>query len=518
MGLETRYPELIVLAQFFPSEGEVFWKKYETPFSHDVDVLYVYGFSPYVGSLLDWLQQNPKRQLVFLEDRVDILIKIQEEKADGILKNEQMHLKFHLGDVTLEEFIVEVIQEFPVDKIAVISLREEDEKFEAMKKLLFRKATLFQAVFAELLYYPKVAHNVLKSFQRLQGAFDIGAWKDRFKDVPAVVCGAGPSLQTVQNELKSVEEKALILAGGSAISALTKGGILPHLLFAIDPNPEEFTRLAFHTAYQVPLIFGSRVEPHLFYAHAGPLGYLSTGTGGGLEKWLEEQIGIRDYKVLQGIGEEALSVTAITFMMALYLGCNPIVLAGIDLAYDHGKRYTAGVLSDLQCSLEEKPQIVGDTVWKEEELSTVTKWIMERDVLDAVCKDYPDRTFLKASSQGLLFNHIVYDPTWHTKMGPLKDLRERIHAGVMETPLQVKDVEKSIDLFFESMRRCKKLVTQMGSEKDTRKLTILEMDLEEEIAFQIVLKQTLCAWSFYEKQETRLSKLQAIIDQYLRLC
>ena len=335
------------------------------------------------------------------------------------------------------------------------------------------------------------------------------------------------------------------MAGGSTINALTAMNLMPHLIYAIDPNPEEFTRLAFQTAYNVPLIFGCRLEPGVFNSHAGPIGYLTTGTGGTLEQWMEEKLGIEDYQILKGLGEEALSITTIAFMTAIYFGCNPIILAGVDLAYDAGKRYSAGVISDLHCTLEEKSKKSGEAIWKEKELTTLTKWIMERDVLDEVCTHHPDTTFLKASSKGLPFKNIPYDSNWYKNLGPSRDIRNEIFSHVMDTPLPVQstNVEDSLSLFFTSMQTCKTLIAETIQElislypniegrESTQKSTILEMDLEEEIAFQTSLKQSVYALTFQVKRDHRPSnlprnlyiiklevykRLQAIIEQYLLL-
>ncbi len=513
MEKQSILDELSVLAQFFPSEEKVEWKRWETGFSAEIDVLYVYGFSPYIEPLLEWLKGDIKRELVFLEDRMEVIRQIEGE----ILEGPQVHFKFCLGDV--EEFIGEVVQGFPFEKIDAVCLHDNQERFAEIRKLLFRKTTLEEAVHSEMIHYHKLAKNLLPNFKRLNSAFDVGAWKDQFKGVPAIVCGAGPSLEMVQEELKGMEEKALIFAGGSTITALTNLGIKPHLLYAIDPNREEFTRLCFHTAYDVPLVFGCRVEPNIFYAHAGPIGYLSTGTGGRLEKWLEGELGIQDRAVLKGLGEEALSVTTIAFMSALYFGCNPIILAGVDLAYDQGRRYAGGV--EFENVVSKK---VGDLVLEEEGITTMTKWLMERDVLDDVCKLYPDRKFIKATSKGLPFKNIPFDPDWH-KLTETFDLRGKIHDLVMQAPLNV-NLEGQLLKFFESLKRCKTLIEKLLIATTT---TLLELDLEDEIAFQIALKPAFYALTFHVRRKKRGASdddiqkelyrhLQAIIEQYLILC
>jgi hypothetical protein len=514
MELE-RYPELEVLSQFFEGDDQIELQEYKGEISSEFEVLYVYGISPYVDTAIEWLNQDSKRELIFLEDRMEALKKIK----GGILNHSQVHLKFYLGYNPLEEFITEVITGFPYEKIGFISLHPNRERFEEIKNLLYRKVTLESAIHLEMMYAHKLAKNLFRNFKRLPDAFNVGLWKDQFKDVPAVICGAGPSLEDVTEELKGIKGKALVMAGGSAITALSAKGITPDLLFAIDPNPEEFTRLAFHTAYDVPLIFGCRLEPNVFYSHAGPIGYLMTGTGGLLEKWMEERLGIKDYEILKGLGEEALSVTAIAFMTAIYLGCNPIILAGVDLSYHFGKRYAKGVMSDLHLTLEESPAKAGDMVWDEAEVTTITKWKMERDVLDDVARQYPSKTFIKASSKGLPFKNILHDPNWSKNCKT--ECRQGIEKLVGETALGVKDEEVrcSTDLFFESMRRSKKIVSDLVRCKNV----ILEMDLEEEIAYQIALKPAVYALSFHLRKDCKESeaerevykRLQPIIDHYL---
>jgi len=527
VGLATRYPELCTLLQLYHNESDfdIEWKPFMESISNDVEVVYVYGFNPHVDPLIQWLDADCKRDLVFIETQVSVLKKIERDDCGQILNHPQIHLKVFFGDTSLEEFIEGVIREFPFEKIQVFFASNE------VKKLLFRKATLEFAIHAEMLQYHFLAKNLIRNFRRLSLAFEPSLWKDKFKDVPAIVCGAGPSLKDVAEKLKGLEEKALLFAGGSAIPALTSLGIIPHLLFAIDPNPEEFTRLAFHSAYNTPLIFGCRLEPNVFYAHAGPIGYLPTGTGGPLEEWMEERLGIHDYKVLEGLGEEALSVTAITFMSAVYLGCNPIILAGVDLSYDDGKRYSDGVISDLQCQMEECPKKASESLWRDGDVDTITKWLMERDVLDEVAKNNQDKIFLKASAKGLSFENIFTSQDFDQNISGGINLREKIESLILSTSLKVDGnaVEANLEIFFQSIKKCQEIVTKFESADQITMQAILEMDLEEELAYQIALKQAVYALTFQVRREYRTSefhlikkavfkRVQWIIDEYLKLC
>jgi hypothetical protein len=90
----------------------------------------------------------------------------------------------------------------------------------------------------------------------------------------------------------------------------------------------------------------------------------------------------------------------------------------------------------------------------------------------------------------------------------------------METPLDTKSerIREALNMYLESMKKCKEIIIELIEElsslypnicgqEPTQKSTILEMDLEDEIAFQISLKQAVYALSFQVKRNHRPSNL-----------
>ncbi len=53
------------------------------------------------------------------------------------------------------------------------------------------------------------------------------------------------------------------------------------------------------------------------------------------------------------LGPEAFSVTTIAIALAVEMGCNPILLDGIDLAYTGMKRYAEGVMPSSSVCLSD---------------------------------------------------------------------------------------------------------------------------------------------------------------------
>jgi hypothetical protein len=540
MELEEKYPDLAFLVNIgdFP-EKELAWKRVERPFSsREVEVLYVYGFSPHVQSLIEWVKEDTKRDLVFLEDDIYVIREILQGKGKGILEEDQVHLRFQMQGSSIEEFARSVVSEFPYEALAFIDLKEEREKFEALKLELMRKSVVEVAVHKEMLHYQRLFANLHTNFYRLSDAFDVAKWKNCFAGRPAIICGAGPSLSGVIPKLKEVGEKALIFAGGSAIVALGAKEIFPHLLFAIDPNVEEFTRLCLHTAFHIPLIYGNRVRAEIFESFSGPHGYISTGTGGLLEEWLEKELGIEDPSVMKGFNEEAQSVTCLSVGAAIYFGCNPILFAGVDLSYGDGKRYPNGVLSEMHTSLEEKFDRVSEMLLEKEGKITAAKWVMERDAISKVIEAHPEHTFIDITGKGLLLEGLTEVKDWTKYTSELFDPRGKIHVQVMKTPLEIskEKIEEVLGAFTKSLQYSYTLLTKMIEEceksVETPLMIALGMDLEEELAYKLALAPAAYAYNFLLSKEHRpgegergehhrrlklYKRLKRVIEEYLKI-
>ena len=73
----------------------------------------------------------------------------------------------------------------------------------------------------------KVFANVVKNMERLPHSYDGSRWFGSFKNVPAIICAAGPSFAKNSAYLKTLTERALLIGGGSALNVLAHAGIVP---------------------------------------------------------------------------------------------------------------------------------------------------------------------------------------------------------------------------------------------------------------------------------------------------
>ncbi len=511
-GLLERYPELLFLLKFTsftpvplqdPSEEEIprFFKKISL---QQVDILYIYGLShgQHYLALKDWLREKRERRLIFLEEElsaVDAFLHLNH--AQTLLDDPQVVLHFIAETNHLEELVAA----YPCDRIAVCATetyqKQKKRSFHQIRLKLQRLAALSHAVMTEALYTHKLLGNLLRNIRRWPGSFYACGLKDKFRGIPAIICGAGPSLQEDYTLLKSLEDRALIIAGGSTIAALSNHGITPHLGLALDPNPEEFHRLKIASAYEMPLIYATRLQPDVFNTLNGERGYLISDTGGSCERYFEKELGIEGDPIGPELGPEALSVTTLAIALAVEMGCNPILLDGIDLAYTGNQRYAAGILPSSPFFIDDKPRNAPEQLLRRKDIHghyvhTLVKWVMESECIDHFAKAHPDIQFINVSKGGIGFPDIPNRSLEEIDLIQSLDLRALVHTHIQhlrmpqlkeKITIEMKEIEESLirlssiaQALIEELER----VQDLNIPLPTGKMTILEIDFQEEKAFE----------------------------------
>lgn len=258
--LDTRYPNLHFLLRFADQALPIFSlhsnnlnmeisQAFASLSLERLQVLYIYGIGlgHYYFPLESWLSKDRERDLVFIEDNISVLRDfLKMDCACAILSHPQVHIRFNMDKKRWQTFLEECAHDFPVATVEMIALlsykKHYHSKFYRMRLKLYRLTTLSYGVFIEGLRYNILFENLFLNFKRLPEVFWGNQLKNRFTDIPAIVCGAGPSLSKDIDYLYSLDNRALIFAGGSAITALSKHNICPHFGVAVDPNNEEYHR------------------------------------------------------------------------------------------------------------------------------------------------------------------------------------------------------------------------------------------------------------------------------------
>lgn len=157
-----------------------------------------------------------------------------------------------------------------------------------------------------------------------------------FSDIPVIVVGSGPSLNKNIQELKKCVNKAVIIAAGSAIGALYKHGITPHILIVADANPMMYEDVKNYFSPETLLVATTTVEHRIVAKYSGPKCFVETSSD------LSDK-SFKEYLPQSARIKQNISITTAAVDFANYCGARTIVLVGQDLSYSDKKHHAEGI-------------------------------------------------------------------------------------------------------------------------------------------------------------------------------
>lgn len=167
-----------------------------------------------------------------------------------------------------------------------------------------------------------------------------------FRDKPALIVAAGPSLDEEIENIRLVKEngKAYIFAVGSAVNTLIKHNIMPDALFSYDPTAKnaEVVKQVKELNLQIPLIYGTSIGFEVLKDYPGKKWHFFTTQDSISPNLINHQSNV--------IIPDAPTVAAIALYILGGIGMGPIILVGQNLAITKEKTYADGI------------SYVGDTV------------------------------------------------------------------------------------------------------------------------------------------------------------
>lgn len=289
--------------------------------------------------------------------------------------------------------------------------------------------------------------------------------------IPALICGAGPSLEKQLPLLRSLQDKALIIATGSAISILDDAGIPFHLGLVVDFRLS-LSRLSSLRPGYGKIFYQMRANPPLLSFLSPELLLLPENSIYPIETWLAEKLQLSSPYDLSGY-----TVGDISGKIASYLGCDPILFVGVDLAFTEKAYYAKSASFTDTLSKNELPctDIYGHPAL------TKPDWLLSSEKISELPYTFPDRTYLNATEGGIGFAPIPNLPleeairTHLTQSWDLSSLLASLATCCSSVPFTKEQVEKLLFQTNESLARCEILLEGMLLEL----LTILEEGKKE---------------------------------------
>lgn len=156
----------------------------------------------------------------------------------------------------------------------------------------------------------------------------IDSLQNRFKDIPAILVAAGPSLDKNIELIREFKEKAVIISVDSALPALLASGVTPDFVTSIDYQALTYEKIAACApkSENISLICSSWVAQKVAKIFPAENIYW-TFTGGAMENWINKGLG--GNLVSPGAG----TVAHLNVVAAVIMGCSPVIFTGQDLSF-----------------------------------------------------------------------------------------------------------------------------------------------------------------------------------------
>ncbi|MGL5722870.1 MAG: motility associated factor glycosyltransferase family protein [Brevinema sp.] len=269
-------------------------------------------------------EPNPELAHLFLEERPE-LNQLKEDPRVVYVDNLQLLPQF--------------IRDHPFSELAFVALRSYHELFSAEIEQCHR-------IFASALTRKEVSRNTLIRFGRIwvknflrnlpyyQNSFSPNQFIDTGAHKPALVIGAGPSLDEALPFIKDAQKKAVLIAVDTALPMLEKAGINVDFVVTVDPQEINAFYLRLATKTSPYLVADPGVHPSALENYADRL--VLCGAAFPFYSFFEPYLGKR------GILASGGSVSTSAFDFARTLGCDPILLVGQDLAFSQKKTHGLG--------------------------------------------------------------------------------------------------------------------------------------------------------------------------------
>lgn len=383
-------------------------------------VLYIFGIGLgyYYEAAKEWLHDNPHRYLIFLEDNLEIIYRLFETKRGSqILWDKQVRLQFFNSQENSDptwSYLAENFCTLPfkITALEAYILQRSNHLQQIESSIAFQTYVISNIVNEQSSGGARFFLNFFQNLLELPDSFHANALFGKFAGIPAIICGAGPSLEKNFDVLKTLGDKAIVFAGGTAMNATTAADFTPHFGVGIDPNEAQLTRLMMNKAYTTPYFYRQRILHKALQSIHGPHLYVNGAGGYEIASWFEEKLNIAGEEVAEGFNVVNLSIS-----LAYALGCNPIIFVGLDLAYSEGKSYPSSVIAhptnmwrtDFRTKgvaeeLLHHPDIDGKTT------TTLWKWIAESIWIGKFAQEHISALFINATEGGIGMPGVVNIP------------------------------------------------------------------------------------------------------------
>jgi hypothetical protein len=180
----------------------------------------------------------------------------------------------------------------------------------------------------------RTAENISRNLAWYAATPGLSRLAGRYRQKPAVIVSAGPSLRKNKHLLRGLEDRAVMIAVQTTLQPLLGMGIEPHFVTSLDYH-EICTRFfeKLPPRLNAELVAEPKANSAILDMYPGPISLL----GNQFAESLLREMNIAKPQLTGGA-----TVAHLAFYLAEHLGCDPIIFVGQDLGFSDGLFYLPG--------------------------------------------------------------------------------------------------------------------------------------------------------------------------------
>lgn len=216
----------------------------------------------------------------------------------------------------------------------------------------------------------------------------------RYSGVPAILVSAGPSLSKNIHLLNKVNNRAIIVAVGSAIKILNNAGIEPDFYFAVDGTPENKMIFEDIKTENTVLIYGDKLYYDILPYYKGKRLKMILNMDF-INKYIYDQAQIPYIESKSGF-----SIANVALGILEQFGCNKVIFMGQDLCYTGNKEYAEGSWKEEDLDFNNANFIKGKDIYGNE-VYTIPSYLGMKKMLEDYISNHPRPIYINATEGGL---------------------------------------------------------------------------------------------------------------------
>lgn len=376
----------------------------------DLDLVFIFGIG--AGYLINAFKKL-NINIAVIEPSIKFFnLLIDNFKLDKILED---NITFFIGGDDIED-IEKFISLTNTKKVKFFITRSYATLFN--EEALFYQSKVLSIVDKKIININTIsrfdklwAYNIASNAAKISTHYGVNKFFYKYKNIPAIIVSAGPSLEKNIRKLKEIKNKALIIAVDTAMKPLFSHNISPHFIITIDPqkkNSKYFRNVNFKESV---LIAESSVDKEAIDSFNGAIYFINSIFP--LAKYFMEELGDRGDITTGG------SVSTAAYDFAIRIGANPIIMVGLDLSFPNYQTHIKGSYHEenffteiykldsydsriykvlIAGNLREEKNIYNEKVWTDSRFDMYKNWYEEQ------CLKYKKNKFYNATEGGIIIN------------------------------------------------------------------------------------------------------------------